>query len=68
MNTQFAMDKAGGREKLAKLLEVEVITTYHWKPTDTLPEKHLRFLRAARPKWFREWEDARNQAGADPVL
>lgn len=53
MNTEFAMSKAGGRDKLAKLLGVETITTYSptWKPD--LPPKHERFLRWARPRWFK---------------
>lgn len=56
MNTEFACEKAGGREKLAKLLGVVTITTFQpsWKPN--LPPKHERYLRACRPKWFKEYE------------
>ena len=58
METEFAITKCGGsREALAKILGVKAITTYQpsWQPD--LPPKHERFLRAVRPKWFREWED-----------
>lgn len=55
MNTEFAMDKAGGRDELAKLLGVTSITTYQpsWKPD--LPPKHERYLRLLRPDWAIEW-------------
>jgi hypothetical protein len=54
MDTSFAIKKAGSREALAKMLNVATITTYRWDPA--LPEKHRRYLQAARPKWFKEWE------------
>lgn len=50
MRTRFAIQKAGSREALARLLHVEVITTYHWKRH--LPEKHDRYLRALKPDWY----------------
>lgn len=54
MKTEFAIAKAGGRDNLARLLGVETITTYHW--FQVLPPKHVRYLRLARPKWFKELE------------
>jgi len=66
MNMQFAMDKAGGREELARLLGVAAITTYHWDLDKPLPKKHLRFLSVARPKWVREWERQQTAKAAAP--
>lgn len=57
IKTDIAIAKAGGRDKLAKLLGVETITTYHW--VSVLPRKHVRYLRVLRPKWFKEVEDQR---------
>lgn len=55
MDTAFALSKVGGsREKLAELLGVAPITTYHWQPA--LPPKHIRYLRVLKPAWFVEWE------------
>jgi len=63
METEFAIEKCGGsREALADLLGVKAITTYQPSWVPNLPPKHERFLRAARPKWAREW-DARQKAG-----
>lgn len=56
MQTEIAIAKAGGRDKLARLLGVETITTYHWP--QVLPPKHVRYLRAVKPKWFKELEAA----------
>lgn len=50
MDTKTAIAKAGGRERLALLLEVSAVTTYAWKVE--LPRKHERFLRLKRPDWF----------------
>jgi hypothetical protein len=63
MDTQFAIDKAGGRrDDLARLLGIETITTYQpsWKPN--IPPKHERYLRALKPEWFTEWEKAQRAA------
>lgn len=55
MDTAFALSKVGGsREKLAELLGVTTVTTYHWQPA--LPPKHIRYLRVLKPAWFAEWE------------
>lgn len=62
MNTDFAIEKAGSRDKLAELLGVETITTYAWKPD--LPKKHVRYLRAVRPRWFKELEQRQAAAPA----
>jgi hypothetical protein len=64
MNTDFAIQKAGNRGKLATLLGVDPITTYQpgWKPN--LPGKHERYLRAIRPKWFKEWAEQQAKQGA----
>lgn len=62
MNTEFASTKAGGRHKLAEMLGVALITTYQKSWVPNLPPKHERFLRAARPKWFKEYEDAQQKA------
>lgn len=56
MDTEFAIEKASGRDELAKLLGIKPLTTYQpsWKPN--LPPKHERYLRLLRPDWFIEWE------------
>jgi hypothetical protein len=53
MTTDQAIKLAGGREKLADLLGVQLITTFGkgWKPN--LPPRHEKFLRLLRPRWFR---------------
>jgi hypothetical protein len=50
MRTKTAIKLANGRDALARLLNVETITTYHWKVN--LPFKHERYLRAIKPHWF----------------
>ena len=50
MDTNTAIAKAGGRERLALLLEVSAVTTYAWRTE--LPRKHERWLRLKRPQWF----------------
>lgn len=65
MNTDFAIQKAGGRDALAALLGVKPITTYQASWVPDLPPKHERYLRLARPKWFKDW-DARQLAEARP--
>lgn len=50
MKTKTAIELAGGRDALARLLGVETVTTYHW--IRVLPPKHERYLRVARPGWF----------------
>ena len=65
MDTLFAANKAGGWDALADLLGVRPITMYQpsWKPT--LPAKHLRYLKAARPDWFAEWEKEDHETDFD---
>lgn len=65
MKTEFAIAKAGGRDNLARLLGVETITTYHW--FEVLPPKHVRYLRLAKPKWFKELEAAQAPPPQDLV-
>lgn len=52
MNTEKAIELAGTREKLAKLLGVASISTYRWKPD--LPKMREFQLQALRPKWFKD--------------
>lgn len=52
MKTRTAIELAGGRDALARLLGVETVTTYHWSTSRVLPPKHERYLRVARPQWF----------------
>lgn len=62
MKTDFAIEKAGGREQLATLLGVKSITTYQpsWKPD--LPPSHEKYLKALRPDWFIEWATLQNSS------
>lgn len=52
MNIHQAIEKAGGRKRLATMLGVASITTYHWK--GELPQKHCDRLRVLRPSWFKK--------------
>jgi hypothetical protein len=61
MNTIFASGKAGGRDKLAKMLGVKPITTYQPSWCPNLPPKHERFIRAVRPKWAKEWDQSHSK-------
>lgn len=62
MDATFVLRKLNGsREAMAKLLGVATITTYRWK--DRLPEKHVRYLRALKPEWFRELAQRREPRG-----
>jgi len=63
METAIAIELAGGRDKLAALLGVATITTYHW--IGMLPAKHETLLRAKRPRWFREIERLRAEQAAE---
>jgi len=51
MNTDRAVELAGGRQELADLLGVHWLSTYRWKPDlPPMREYQLRFL---RPGWFK---------------
>jgi hypothetical protein len=51
MNTDDAINKAGGRKQLAELLGVAPITTYRW--VGPLQQRHEDRLRVLKPSWFR---------------
>ena len=50
MKTTKAIELAGSREALARMLGVASITTYRWKPS--LPAQRIWQLQVLRPDWF----------------
>lgn len=50
MKTDKAIELAGSREALARLIGVTPLATYRWKPN--VPERHMWKLAVIRPDWF----------------
>ena len=51
METQYAIEKAGGAVELAKLLGITRQAISQWG--DRVPQARVWQLRALRPKWFK---------------